>query len=103
MSILFLWCWELVIIGYYVWNKTPESIFQITRGQARNQFTTPGGAFYDTHCFVTAVLWSMLDLSYSSETVLRLDNQILLNSNPPKNTDWVRPCREPSRRTPNLK
>jgi len=43
-------------IGYYVWNKTPESIFQITRGQARNQFTTPGGAFYDTHCFVTAVL-----------------------------------------------
>jgi len=30
MSIHFLWCWELVIVTYNVWNKTPESIFQIT-------------------------------------------------------------------------
>ena len=33
MSILFLWRWELVILTYNVWNKTLESIFQITRGQ----------------------------------------------------------------------
>jgi len=29
----FLWRWELVIVTYTVLNKTPESIFQITRGQ----------------------------------------------------------------------
>ena len=30
----FLWSWELVIITYNVWNKTPESIYQIIiRGQ----------------------------------------------------------------------
>jgi len=33
MSILFLWRWELVIVTYHAWNKSPESIFQITRGQ----------------------------------------------------------------------
>jgi len=27
-----LWCWESVIFTYNVWNKRPESIFQITRG-----------------------------------------------------------------------
>jgi len=32
MSVFFLWRWELVIFTY-VLNKTPESIFQITRGQ----------------------------------------------------------------------
>jgi len=26
-SILCLWSWELVIVTYKVWNKTPESIF----------------------------------------------------------------------------
>ena len=34
------------------------------------------------HCFVTAVLWSMLHLSYKSEAVMRLDCQILLKSSP---------------------
>jgi len=33
MSILFLWRWELVIVTYDVWNKTPEFIFQIMQGQ----------------------------------------------------------------------
>jgi len=33
MSILFLLRCEFVIVTYNVWNKTPESIFQITRGQ----------------------------------------------------------------------
>jgi len=33
MGILFLWRWELVIITYYVWNKSPDAIFQITQGQ----------------------------------------------------------------------
>jgi len=33
MSILFLWRRELVIVMYNVWNKTNESIYQITRGQ----------------------------------------------------------------------
>jgi len=33
MRILFFWLWESVIVTYYVWNKTPESIFQITWGQ----------------------------------------------------------------------
>jgi len=33
MSILLLWRWELAVVTYNVWNKTPESIFQITRGQ----------------------------------------------------------------------
>jgi len=32
MSIL-LWRCELVIVTYHVWNKTPESIFQIMQGQ----------------------------------------------------------------------
>jgi len=27
MSNIFSWCWELVIVTYNVWNKTPESIF----------------------------------------------------------------------------
>jgi len=33
MSIIFFWSQELVIVKYNVWNKTPESIFLITRGQ----------------------------------------------------------------------
>jgi len=33
VRILFLWRWELVIVTYDVWNKTPEFIFQIARGQ----------------------------------------------------------------------
>jgi len=33
MSILFLWRRELVVVTYNVWSKTPESIFQTTRGQ----------------------------------------------------------------------
>jgi len=33
MNILFLLRLELVIVTYNVWNKTPESIFQITGGQ----------------------------------------------------------------------
>jgi len=33
MSILFLWRYELFIVTYHVWNKTPESIFQIIEGQ----------------------------------------------------------------------
>jgi len=33
MSTPFLRRWELVIVTYNAWNKTPESIFQTTRGQ----------------------------------------------------------------------
>jgi len=33
MSIIFLWHWEVVIVTYNVWNKTLESVFQITRGK----------------------------------------------------------------------
>jgi len=33
MNIIFLWHLEEVIVTYNAWNKTPESIFQITRGQ----------------------------------------------------------------------
>jgi len=29
MSIPFLWRWGLVIVTYNLWNKTPESIFQL--------------------------------------------------------------------------
>jgi len=36
MGILFLWRWELLIVTYNKWNKTPESIFQIARGQWAN-------------------------------------------------------------------
>jgi len=32
MSILFSWPWELVVVTYNGWNRTPESNFQITRG-----------------------------------------------------------------------
>ena len=35
------------------------------------------------HCFVTAVLWSILHLSYSSEAIMRLDFEILLKLSPP--------------------
>jgi len=31
-SNIFSWCWALVIVTYNVWKKTPEFIFQITRG-----------------------------------------------------------------------
>jgi len=31
MSILFFWCGKLSTVTYNVWNKMPESIFQITR------------------------------------------------------------------------
>ena len=65
MSILFFWGWELVIVTYNLWNKTPESIFQITRGQwgwysinqARNQLGTPGG----TKSFLRGaqIFWTM--------------------------------------------
>jgi len=37
MSILFFWRWALAIVTYILWNKTPESIFQITGGQWRTQ------------------------------------------------------------------
>jgi len=41
MSNIFLWRWDLVIVRYDVWNKTPESIFQFTRGQ-RGICVNPG-------------------------------------------------------------
>jgi len=41
MTIIFLWRWELVIVTYNMWNKTPESIFQITRGRW-GTFVQPG-------------------------------------------------------------
>jgi len=47
------------------------------------------------HCFVIAVLWSILHLSYSSEPVMRLDCGISLRS-PPKLTDWIHPCFTPT-------
>jgi len=39
-------------------------------------------AHLDPHCFVTAVLWSILHVAYSSELVMRLDCKILLKSLP---------------------
>jgi len=41
------------------------------------------------NCFVTAVLQSILHLSYSSEAVMRLDCQILLIARP-KLSGWIR-------------
>ena len=40
--------------------------------------------------FVTAVLWSMLHLSYSNEPAMTLDYQMLLKS-PPNLRGWIRP------------
>jgi len=42
MSILFFWRWELIIVTYNLWNKTAESIFQITRGQWDAQWICNG-------------------------------------------------------------
>jgi len=42
--------------------------------------------------FVTAVLRSILHLSYSSEAVTRLDYQILLKLPPHNITGWMRSC-----------
>ena len=44
--------------------------------------------------FVTAVLWGILHLPYSSKRILSLDCRILLNSPPHKITGWIRPWSE---------
>ena len=43
------------------------------------------------HCFVTALLWSMLHLSYSGEPVMTFDCQILLKWPSPSFTGWICP------------
>jgi len=50
------------------------------------------------HCFVTAVLWSILHLSYSSEPVMRINCQILnllagSATGPGRQLTSLRPCR----------
>ena len=37
---------------------------------------------FAVHCFVTAVLWNIIHLSYISEPVMGLDHQILQKSPP---------------------
>ena len=44
-----------------------------------------------SHCFVRAMLSSLLLLFYSSDPVMRLEFQILLKS-PPKLIGWIRLC-----------
>jgi len=48
MSILFLWRWDLVIVTYNVWKKTPECLFRLHEASKVLSFS-PGlslAAFY---------------------------------------------------------
>jgi len=40
-------------------------------------------------CFVTAVLWNILNLSCSSKHIMRLDRQLLLKSHPSRLAGWI--------------
>jgi len=51
------------------------------------------------HSFVTAGLWSTLNLSYSSEADMRLDYQMLLKSHTPYLTGWILPWLQLTERT----
>jgi len=47
MSSLFLWCWDMVIVTYNVWNKTPEWFFRLHEASEVLSFRPgPSLAFY---------------------------------------------------------
>ena len=61
-------------------KPTKVTLFTMILYNSENSIHEQG--HFAVHCFVTALLWSLLHLSYSSEPVIRLDYQILLKSFP---------------------
>jgi len=72
-------------------KRTKTTLFTMIFTIRKTAFAIYG--HFGVHCFVTAVLWSILHVSCSSKLVMRLSWQPNITKNTtPKHTGWIHPC-----------